>query len=142
MRSTWPSRTREADRSDHPLPGVDSLTDTGSNPHRQSAADRSGSDCRLRVDNLIIGVLDDTEFESSPVSVAPGSRLYIFSDGLFEVRNPADAEMLELSGPAWQLRETQSQSTDHLDTILAGIRRWQGADAFDDDYSLIEVTFA
>ncbi len=86
-------------------------------------------------------MLDETEFESSPVSVAPGSRLYIFSDGLFEGRNPADAKMLELSGPAWQLRETQSQSTDRLDTILAGIRRWQGADAFDDDYSLIEVTF-
>ncbi len=91
--------------------------------------------------NLIIGVLDDAEFESSSVSVAPGSRLYIFSDGLFEVRNPADAEMLELSGLARQLREAQSRSTDRLDTILAGIRRWQGADAFDDDYSLIEVTF-
>lgn len=91
--------------------------------------------------NLIIGVLDDAEFESSSVSVAPGSRLYIFSDGLFEVRNPADAEMLELSGLARQLREAQSRSTDRLDTILAGIRRWQGADAFDDDYSLIELTF-
>lgn len=91
--------------------------------------------------NLMIGVIDDAEFESSSVSVVPGSRLYIFSDGLFEVRNPADAEMLELSGLARQLREAQSRSTDRLDTILAGIRRWHGADAFDDDYSLIEVTF-
>ena len=104
-------------------------------------SDGDSEPVELGMYNLIIGVLDDAEFESSSVSVAPGSRLYIFSDGLFEVRNPADAEMLELSGLASQLREAQSRSTDRLDTILAGIRRWQGADAFDDDYSLIEVTF-
>lgn len=104
-------------------------------------SDGDSEPVELGMYNLIIGVLDDAEFESSSVSVAPGSRLYIFSDGLFEVRNPADAEMLELSGLARQLREAQSRSTDRLDTILAGIRRWQGADAFDDDYSLIEVTF-
>lgn len=104
-------------------------------------SDGDSEPVELGMYNLIIGVLDDTEFESSSVSVAPGSRLYIFSDGLFEVRNPADAEMLELSGLASQLREAQSRSTDRLDTILAGIRRWQGADAFDDDYSLIELTF-
>ena len=44
--------------------------------------------------SFLIGIRDDGEFESSSVSVAAGSRLYIFSDGLFEVSNPADTEML------------------------------------------------
>ncbi len=95
----------------------------------------------LGMNSFMIGVLDDPEFESSSVSVAPGSRLYIFSDGLFEVRHPADAEMLNFSGLTQQLRQAQSRSTERLAAVLAGIRRWQGADAFNDDYSLIEVTF-
>ena len=91
--------------------------------------------------SFLIGIRDDGEFESSSVSVAAGSRLYIFSDGLFEVSNPADTEMLNLSGLIRQLREAQSRSTDRLDAILTGIRRWQGTDLFDDDYSVIEVSF-
>ena len=49
--------------------------------------------------------------------------------------------MLEMSGLTRQLQEAQSQSEDRLDSVLSGIRRWQGSDAFDDDYSLIEITF-
>ena len=50
--------------------------------------------------------------------------------------------MLETSGLAQKLREGQPRSDERLETILAGIRRWQGADEFNDDYSLIEITFA
>jgi len=96
----------------------------------------------LGLKSFMIGVLDDAEFEASSVTVAAGSRVYIFSDGLFEVRDPAGKNMLEMSGLAQQLREAQPRSTERLETILAGIRRWQGADEFNDDYSLIEITFA
>lgn len=91
--------------------------------------------------NLMIGVLDDAEFESSSATIAPGSRLYIFSDGLFEVRNGDDSDMLQMSGLTQQLQEAQSRGADRLDAVLSGIRRWQGSDAFDDDYSLIEIAF-
>ena len=96
----------------------------------------------LGLKSFMIGVLDDAEFEASSVTVAAGSRVYIFSDGLFEVRDPAGKKMLEMSGLAQQLREAQPRSTERLETVLAGIRRWQGADEFNDDYSLIEITFA
>lgn len=95
----------------------------------------------LGMDSFMIGVVDDAEFESASTIIQPKSRLYIFSDGLFEVRSPDHEDMLNMSGLTRQLQEVQSRNEDRLDTVLAGIRRWQGTDAFDDDYSLLELTF-
>ena len=116
----------------------------GCGGHHAALLFTRGSDApqELGLKGFMIGVVDDTEFEASSVTVAAGSRVYVFSDGLFEVRDPAGKKMLEMSGLAQQLREAQPRSTERLETILAGIRRWQGADEFNDDYSLIEITFA
>jgi sigma-B regulation protein RsbU (phosphoserine phosphatase) len=95
----------------------------------------------LGMHGFMIGVVDDAEFESASATIAPGSRMYIFSDGLFEVHDPEGKEMLWMSGLTEQLREAHTRDSERLETILAGIRRWQGADEFKDDYSLIEITF-
>ncbi len=105
------------------------------------ASDRE-TPVELGMKSFMIGVVDDADFESSSVTIAPGSRLYIFSDWLFEVRDPEGKKMLEMSGLTQQLLETQPRDTERLESVLAGIRRWQGADDFTDDYSLLEISFA
>ena len=101
----------------------------------------NGDAVELGMASFMIGVVDDTEFESASVTVRPGSRLYVFSDGLFEINNP-DKQMLNLDGLQEKIGEAQQQPSGRLDTILASVRGWQGFDDFNDDYSLLEVSFS
>ncbi len=87
----------------------------------------------------MIGIVDDAEYESAPTSVGPGSRLYVFSDGAFEIRN-RDKEMLNMPGLTKHLQEAQPQE-DRLQTVLESTRRWQESDDFGDDYSMLEISF-
>ena len=100
-----------------------------------------GDAAELGMQSFMIGVVDDTEFESASVTVRPGSRLYVFSDGLFEINN-SDKQMLYLDGLQEKIRQAQRQPSERLDAILASVRGWQGSDDFDDDYSLLEVSFS
>ncbi len=100
-----------------------------------------GEAAELGMKSFMIGVVDDADFESASVTVAPGSRLYVFSDGLFEVNNP-DKQMLNLTGLQEKIRQAQQQPSERLDAILASVRGWQGFDDFGDDYSLLEVSFS
>ncbi len=89
--------------------------------------------------NFMIGPFDDAEYESAAASVGPGSRLYVFSDGAFEIRN-RDKEMLDMPGLTKLLQEAQAQE-DRLQIVLEHTRRWQERDDFRDDYSTLEISF-
>ena len=93
------------------------------------------------MNSFMIGVVDDADFESASVTVRPGSRLYIFSDGLFEINNP-EKQMLCMDGLQEKIRQAQQRPSDRLDAILTSVREWQGFDDFGDDYSLLEVSFS
>jgi len=93
----------------------------------------------LGMRNFMIGAVDDAEYESAATSVGPGSRLYVFSDGAFEIRN-RDKEMLNMPGLTKHLQEAQPQE-DRLQTVLESTRRWQESDDFGDDYSMLEISF-
>jgi len=101
----------------------------------------NGEAVELGMHSFMIGVVDDAEFESASMTVRPGSRLYVFSDGLFEINNP-DKQMLNLDGLREKIRQVQQQPSERLEAILAGVRGWQGFDDFKDDYSLLEVSFS
>lgn len=94
----------------------------------------------LGMRSLMIGVVDDADYESAATSVDAGSRLYVFSDGAFEIRN-RDDEMLDMPGLATHLHDAQVQD-DRLQAVLENARRWQGRDDFVDDYSILEISFS
>ena len=91
--------------------------------------------------SFMIGMVGDADFESASVTVPPGSRLYVFSDGLFEINNP-DKQMLCLDGLREKISQAQREPLQRLDAILGSVRGWQGFDDFADDYSLLEVSFS
>jgi len=94
----------------------------------------------LRLDSkgLMIGAVPDVTWESEQTVVPPGARMLIYSDGLYELRQP-DGNMWTLD--AFLEGAAEATRTDALDQILALSRSVQGHDNFVDDASLLEVVF-
>ena len=94
---------------------------------------------RLGIPALPIGTLEDIEFSVGETLVEMGSRLYIYSDGVYEVVLTNGAEMaLEDFIP---LVAIQPPPTLGLESVRAAVAGMQGRDRFDDDFSLVELTF-
>ncbi|MCG8405357.1 MAG: SpoIIE family protein phosphatase [Phycisphaerales bacterium] len=91
----------------------------------------------LHSQGLIVGV-EETPVDGTSVQVRPGSRLYLFTDGAFEL-NKHGGEMLGLDGFKDVVVQSQSVS-DRIDRIRGKLRELQDGDAFEDDFSLMEVT--
>lgn len=98
-----------------------------------------GEPVRLGIPALPIGTLEDIEFSVGETLVEMGSRLYIYSDGVYEVVLTNGAEMaLEDFIP---LVAIQPPPTLGLESVRAAVAGMQGRDRFDDDFSLVELTF-
>lgn len=94
----------------------------------------------LRTPGPFIGNDSGFEYWKKRSVIPPSSRLYIFSDGVFEIRK--DDRMLWdfdsfrdfIGGPA-----TSEQSK--LDDLVNHVRELSGAEVFEDDFSIIEIVF-
>lgn len=90
--------------------------------------------------DFMIGIVPDAEYHTHEQSVPPGSRLYVYSDGAFEVRR-RDGSLLMIDGLAAILRDVQSADPPRVSRVVDAIRQEHGGADFDDDFSLVEVEF-
>jgi len=98
-------------------------------------AQRSSSSA-LDVSNVLIGMIPGYTYRSASAQVPPGSTLYVFSDGVFEIE-PAGAGVWGLddfiallTAPAEPARR---ESRRILETVVART----GREAFEDDFTLV-----
>jgi sigma-B regulation protein RsbU (phosphoserine phosphatase) len=94
----------------------------------------------------LVGAVEGLDYAADEVTVAPGSRLYIYSDGAFEISR--------VDGTMWPFREFEETlaraagASPHLgesgamDSLLGHIKNVSGRDDFQDDFSMVEVAFA
>lgn len=94
----------------------------------------------LETGSLMIGVADDETFETYSEEVPPGSRLYLYSDGVSEVRK-SDGGLLNAEGLAELLARSNGQSESRVDCVRREAQVLQGSPDFKDDFSLMEVEF-
>ncbi len=98
------------------------------------------SNQRLRTPNMAIGLMEDLSFEDAEITVEPSSRLYVYSDGAFEVVTTAGEEWsmdefldLVVAGPALESGEPER--------IEQAVRNVMREDVFEDDFSLLVARF-
>jgi sigma-B regulation protein RsbU (phosphoserine phosphatase) len=99
---------------------------------------------RLGLPGLMIGADLEAPYPVQRQVVPPGGRLYLFSDGVFEVRGAESGEsdrMLGLDGLAEIVRGVQGAPGSRAEQVLHAIQDLQGATTFADDFSLLEVEF-
>lgn len=101
----------------------------------------AGETSQLITPNFFIGGMPDSAYESGAVSVPSGpARLYIFSDGAYEVDR--------MEGAMWTLEELQAyllphppDEADEIDALYRFLQQMCGKATLDDDFSMLKVSF-
>jgi len=96
---------------------------------------------RLGRPGLIIGGMPDITFESAEASLPPGARLFVFSDGAYEITRP-DGSMMWFGEFQKLIAHVAGDHDRTLDALVAELREQRGGDQFEDDVSLMEIRFS
>jgi serine phosphatase RsbU (regulator of sigma subunit) len=94
----------------------------------------------LKTPNLIIGAIPAFDFESAAVEVPPGSRLYVFSDGIFEIETK-DGEQWGVDHVLPLILQAPVQGMTEPERLLRAIRGHAKTPDFDDDFTVLVATF-
>jgi sigma-B regulation protein RsbU (phosphoserine phosphatase) len=107
-----------------------------------SGPDRAGAALsRLESQGPMIGLMEDLPYDTSAVEVGPYGRLYVYSDGVFEIAQ-AGGEMWTINEFIDYLAALPPADESPIDRLLAHARRLQGSDVLGDDFSMVEIAFA
>ncbi|MEM9216328.1 MAG: SpoIIE family protein phosphatase [Cyanobacteria bacterium P01_F01_bin.150] len=95
----------------------------------------------LDSDGIPIGMMSDEVFDDQFCHISDHDRLYIFSDGVYEIEND--------DGLLWGFdafvdtlkRQIKGEGTDMLDTIFQAAQQFCGQDTLEDDFSILEIQF-
>jgi sigma-B regulation protein RsbU (phosphoserine phosphatase) len=90
--------------------------------------------------NMFIGGMADITYRSGSIDVAVPSRLYIFSDGAFEVSDASDT-MWSLQDLKAYLREAPQDDASEIDRLYAHQRERHGGTGLEDDFSMLKIVF-
>lgn len=90
--------------------------------------------------NMAIGFTEDARFLEDELILAPGDRLFFYTDGATEAENPAGKEF-SIERLTKLLQESQSNSLEEtLQNVYATVRSWN-EDRFKDDLTLCALHF-
>jgi sigma-B regulation protein RsbU (phosphoserine phosphatase) len=96
-----------------------------------------GSAQQLAGNGMIIGALPFAKFTDNRRTLVEGSKLFVFSDGCYEIWAADQVNMMSLDDFAVILAANAHQP-DALDRTVAQSREYQQRDDFEDDFSLIQ----
>jgi len=102
---------------------------------------RDGKDSklqRLKTPGFPIGMFPDAKFICHNHQVEPGSQLYIFSDGVYEL-HLGNGEIWGLEQFETLLKGLHSRQQNQIATVLERLRLHNGSPTFQDDISLIQL---
>jgi sigma-B regulation protein RsbU (phosphoserine phosphatase) len=105
----------------------------------QTYADGRSNMKALESTGPIIGMMPDLPFDTQSIAIEPETKLYLFSDGVFEIDQP--------DGTMWKFEEFVdfvSEKAMHgaiMDRLLEHTQKLHGSDRLSDDFSILEVAF-
>jgi sigma-B regulation protein RsbU (phosphoserine phosphatase) len=89
-----------------------------------------------------IGCFEGAKFPTAEAQTSPGAQLYVFSDGLFEVELKACTDMMSFDEFVQLIADWHDVGEDRkLDGVVERVQDIQGKPNFDDDCSLMELSF-
>ncbi len=94
----------------------------------------------LDSDGPLIGAVEGLEFTSSEAAVPPGARLFIYSDGAFEISRP-DGSMWAFDAFVKTMSARADGPENRMDRLVSEIRRISEREDFNDDFSMVELVF-
>jgi len=98
--------------------------------------------CHLDSDGIPIGLFPEFPFEINQCEVPAGSSLYLFSDGVYEVPVGENHDIWGLDAWTNLLQTHKTAQNNTLRPLLDEVRRINRGDILEDDFSILEVSFA
>ncbi|MCY2992993.1 MAG: PP2C family protein-serine/threonine phosphatase, partial [Planctomycetota bacterium] len=92
---------------------------------------------RLESQGPLIGMLPDLPFDTQTVELGPAAKLFLFSDGVFEIE--------QKNGEMWPFDEfvkflcTAPPDGPVMDRLLRHVQELHGSDQLGDDFSIVEI---
>ncbi|MBE9157092.1 SpoIIE family protein phosphatase [Nodosilinea sp. LEGE 06152] len=96
----------------------------------------------LDSDGIAVGMLPDFPFASGQCVIPPHSRLFLFSDGAYEVIKEDGQPLLSFEGWAHLLKQYWHSGQDDLSILMNQVHRINGNKALQDDASVMEIRFS
>jgi sigma-B regulation protein RsbU (phosphoserine phosphatase) len=113
---------------------------SGGHPPAILLAGPEASPLPLRTRGPIIGALPDVVYKSEQCELEEPSRLFVFSDGAYEVTR-RDGTMLTLDEFTAILSRPPEPGVATVEQVWRTIQELCGSEALEDDFSLVQVTF-
>jgi sigma-B regulation protein RsbU (phosphoserine phosphatase) len=95
----------------------------------------------LKTNNLVVGATPDFSFAEGSADFDPGSSLYLFSDGVFEITTKAGAQW-GVADVVPFLLEPALPGTAEPERLHAAVQRNSRSPVLEDDFSMVVVTLA
>lgn len=94
----------------------------------------------LRSENVLIGVQPQTHYQGDAVTIRAPAALYLFSDGVFEIRK-TDGSIFGYQGLKEYLSLPPAGNASELDDLYRTGLRLRQAEALEDDFTILKITF-
>jgi sigma-B regulation protein RsbU (phosphoserine phosphatase) len=95
---------------------------------------------KLKTNGIVIGGMPDAKFESKTISVPNNAKLYVFSDGVYEVEYADGSGMMNLDIFAEELLKAPVADNTKTQSMMMFSQQAQKNEQFEDDFSLCEIT--
>ena len=101
---------------------------------------KPGEICEIENTNLVVGCMSGVTYTSSTIIVPRGAKLFVFSDGAFEIERP-DGTFWDEHGLMAYLSQEFPEGKTELDDLQEVLLEMRGKPILDDDYSILCVEF-
>jgi len=108
---------------------------------RPESTSRESVLTQLRTRNHAIGALPGITFQTQTHQIEERSILYVFSDGVYEVERD-DGSMWEFSEFSKFVLQPVSENQSKIEGLYNRVKSLTKSDNFEDDFTIVEVSFA
>ncbi|MFP4364787.1 MAG: SpoIIE family protein phosphatase [Spirochaetia bacterium] len=105
-----------------------------------AVAVKDEEETELGSEDVVIGVDEAFLFHQFEHTLVRDSRVYLFSDGVFEVRKP-DGDIIGLEVVRDLIKTANTKKEDRISYVLNTIQSVSKKEDFEDDFSFLEITF-
>ncbi len=95
---------------------------------------------KLKTPGLPVGMFPEAKYTNKSLLIDSLSKLYIFSDGIYEIEQE-DGSLIGLNNFLSTVRSYQNDNLANLDWLISCLKSSNIREKFDDDLSIIEVSF-
>lgn len=92
---------------------------------------------QCEIGNVPIGLFEDSQYDEGTIQLQPGGRLYLYSDGVLEAKDPS-RDFFGETRLQETLKATQpSPLQDSVDSTVKAVLDWTGNNQAQDDLSIL-----